>query len=95
MIEHPLSNTDAKRLIAEIVRNGTVGYSSHAFDEMKKDDLSTVDVLNVLRGGIVEFSEEINRTWRYRVRTVRMTVVVAFRSESVLSVVTAWRKAHR
>jgi len=90
-----LSNTDANRLIAEIVRNGTVGYSNHALDEMKKDDLSTVDVLNVLRGGVVEFSEEINRTWRYRVRTSRMTVVVAFRSEAVLSVVTAWRKAHR
>jgi hypothetical protein len=87
-----LSNVDAKRLIGQIVRKGTIGYSNHALDEMRKDDLTTVDVVNVLRGGVVEFCEEVRRTWRYRVRTSRMTVVVAFRSETWLTVVTAWRK---
>lgn len=95
MIKHPLSNDDAKRLIARIVREGTVGYSNHALDEMAKDNLTTVDVVNVLRGGIVEFSEEVRHTWRYRVRTSRMTVVVAFHSETRLRVVTAWRKIQR
>src|SRR3990172_6200254 len=59
-----------------------------ALNEMAKDDLTTLDAANVLRGGVVEFSEEVNRTWRYRVRTSRMTFVVAFRSEHALSVVT-------
>jgi hypothetical protein len=31
---------------------------------MENDNLTTVDAANVLRGGVVEFSEEINGTWR-------------------------------
>ena len=92
VIKHPLSNVDAKHLIGRIVRDGTVGYLNHALDEMRKDALTTADVINVLRGGVVESCEEERRTWRYRVRTARMTVVVAFRSEVYLTVVTAWRK---
>jgi hypothetical protein len=69
-----------------------VGFSRHALEEMEKDNLSTPDVQNVLRGGVVEFCEEVKRTWRYRVRTSRMFVVVAFCSENHLTVVTAWRK---
>ena len=89
-----MANEEAKRLIARILQTGgMVRFSGHALDEMAKDDLTTVDAANVLRGGIVEFSEEINRTWRYRVRTARMTFVVAFASEQELRVVTAWRKA--
>lgn len=92
MLQHPLSNDDARRLIGQILKTGTVGFSQHALEEMEKDELTTADAANVLRGGVVEFSEEVNRTWRYRVRTPRMTFVVAFRSEHALSVVTAWRK---
>ena len=93
MLQHPLDNDGAKRLIVKILKTGTVTFSHHALDEMAKDDLTTVDAANVLRGGVVEFSEEVNRTWRYRVRTARMTFVVAFRSAHSLSVITAWRKA--
>jgi hypothetical protein len=50
-----------------------------------------VDAVNVLRGGVVEPAEEERGTWRYRVRTANMTVVVAFRSKLDLVVVTAWR----
>ena len=92
MLQEPLANDAAKKLIASILKSGTVSFSSHALEEMAKDDLTTVDVANVLRGGFVEFSEFERGSWRYRVRTSRMTVVVAFRSEGVLSVVTAWRK---
>ncbi len=92
MLQHPLDNEVARRLIARILKTGTVTFSGHALDEMGKDDLTTVDAANVLRGGIVEFCEEVNRTWRYRVRTSRMTFVVAFHSETALAVVTAWRR---
>lgn len=92
MLQEPLDNQAAKQLIGHILRSGTVGFSKHALDEMENDTLTTVDVSNVLRAGIVEFSEEVNRTWRYRVRTAHMTVVVAFRSEHRLTVVTAWGK---
>jgi hypothetical protein len=56
-----------------------------------KDDLSNVDVTNVLRGGVVEPPEFENGSWRYRVRTLKIAVIVAFRTESELRVVTAWR----
>jgi len=90
---HPLHGEDAKRLIGRILQDGIVSFSNHALDEMAKDALTTLDVQNVLRGGVVEFAEEVKRSWRYRVRTPQMTAVIAFRDERSLVVVTAWRKA--
>jgi hypothetical protein len=92
LVNEPLSNVDAKKLIRDILTNGTVGFTGHAKAELAKDNLSTVDAVNVLRGGTVEFCEQVDGTWRYRVRTNTITVVVAFRSETHLVVVTAWRK---
>ncbi len=49
------------------------------------------DCLNVLRGGIVGAAEWEHGSWRYPVSTPRgYTVVVAFRGETLLVVVTAW-----
>jgi len=90
-MNEPLSNVDAKRLIRDILTNGTFGFTGHAKAELAKDSLTTVDAVNVLRGGAVEFSELVDGTWRYRVRTNKITVVVAFRSDDHLVVVTAWR----
>lgn len=87
----PLSPTEAKRLLVSIVENGTVTFSKHADDEMKKDGLNDQDALNVLRGGVVEPAELENGSWRYRVRTSRMYFVVSFRSDTEVRVVTAWR----
>ena len=58
---------------------------------MLDDDLTTVDCENVLRGGVVRPGEYENGTWRYRVETSKITVVVGFRSAQELMVVTAWR----
>ena len=56
---------------------------------------TTVDAVNALRGGIVDPGELERGTWRYRVRTARLVVVVAFRSETDLVVVTGWRVGRR
>jgi hypothetical protein len=77
--------------IRQILRGGSTACSRHALDEMANDGLREVDVVNALRGGHVEFEEQIHGKWRYRVTTQRITVVVAFRSEASLVVVTAWR----
>ncbi len=90
-MDEPLSPPEAKRLIREILAGGEVVSSRHATEEMKNDDLTMVDCINVLRGGVVEPAEWENGTWRYRVHTQRIWVVVAFRSETRLVVVTAWR----
>ncbi len=58
---------------------------------MAKDELTCVDVTSVLRGGVVDPAEQENGSFRYRVRTGRIAVIVAFRSETELRVVTAWR----
>jgi len=71
----------ARKLLRDIVVNGSVTFSSHARTEMANDDLGEVDALNVLRGGVVEPAELEKGSWRYRVRTARMIFVVAFRSE--------------
>jgi hypothetical protein len=91
-VKEPLSPAKAKPRIREILRTGTVRYSKHALDEMKNDELTTVDGDNVLGGGWVEPGELVDGTWRYRVRTSRICFVIAFRSEQELVVVTAWRE---
>ena len=90
-MEEPLDPAKAKQLVRTILQSGTVSYSKHACEEMVKDGLQTVDCVNVLRGGVIDFPELVNGTWRYRVRTNRMVVVIAFGSESHVRIVTAWR----
>lgn len=58
---------------------------------MARDRVCELDVTNVLRGGTVDPAEFEHGSWRYRVRTHRIAVVIAFRSEISLVVVTAWR----
>ena len=90
-MDEPLAPEAAKRLIRDILQNGRFIYSKHAKEEMLDDDLTTVDCENVLRGGVVRPGEREHGTWRYRVETSNITVVIAFRSEQELVVVTAWR----
>jgi hypothetical protein len=91
MLTEPLAPTDARTLIHAIVATGTVIFSSHARDEMAADGIDRATVLFVLRGGVVEPAELERGSWRYRVRAAGVYVVVAFRAEDKLVVVTAWR----
>lgn len=91
-----LLQNQARKLVAAILARGTVTPSRHAIDEMASDRLGRIaqtDVNNVLRlGRIIEPGELENGTWRYRVHTNRFCVVVAFRSEGELVIVSVWRK---
>ena len=87
----PLEPAAAKALIRTILEAGTVTFSRHALEELGKDELTTVDAVNALRGGVVGPGELERGTWRYRVRTARLVAVIAFRSEAELVVVTGWR----
>jgi hypothetical protein len=89
----PLEGNAARKLISLLLRSGQLTYTRHCREEMEKDDLTEVDVTNVLRGGhITEPAEKEKGTWRYRVHTNTIWVVVAFRSDVELVVVTVWRK---
>lgn len=90
-MNEPLAPETAKRLIRVILNAGSFRFSKHAWEEMAVDGLTTVDCENVLRGGVVRPGEFEHGTWRYRVETRRIVVVIAFRSEHDLVVVTAWR----
>jgi hypothetical protein len=91
MLAEPLSPPDARKLIRAIFAAGMVRFSRHALDELRADGLAEDDALAVLAGGIVEPAEFEGGSWRYRVRAGRVYVVIAFRSELSLIVVTAWR----
>lgn len=92
MLVEPLKPERARHLIRKILENGSFSFSGHAERELKKDDLTTLDAVNVLRAGVVEPGEFEKGCWRYQVRTRQMTLVIAFRSESEIRVVTAWRE---
>ena len=86
----------ARALIREILDSGTVDLSlPHAQRRMSERRMDAVDVENVLRAGEVEPGKRIGGTWRYRVTTDHMVVVVRFRSSKRLVVITAWRKLRR
>ena len=91
VMDEPLAPDAARQLMREILRAGRFIYSKHAKEELLADRLTTVDCENVIRGGVVRPGEFENGSWRYRVETGRITMVVAFRSEHKLVVVTAWR----
>lgn len=92
VLVEPLKPDRARQLIRKILENGSFSFSGHAESELAKDDLTTLDAVNVVRAGIVEPGEFEKGCWRYRVRTRQMIVVIAFRSESEIRVVTAWRE---
>lgn len=93
MLPEPLRPPEVKKLVLQIIRRGVVTYSQpHAEERMRERNISTVDCINVLRGGVTEEGEYENGSWRYRVHTAKMCVVIRFESEMLLEVVTAWRE---
>ena len=89
-----LAKTQALKLLREIFPlPDCISFSAHCREELKNDDLTTVDALNTLRAGkIYSEGEEKNGTWRYRVETQKIIVVIAFKNPHHIRCVTAWRK---
>jgi len=93
VLAEPLSPPAAKALILDILANGQFAFSNHALEEMGKEDpdITEEEAFSVLRGGVVEPAELRSGSWRYRVRSRGIYVVLAFRSETRAKIVTAWR----
>jgi hypothetical protein len=83
----------ARKLLAAIRVTGTVVTWDHCKDELANDDLDMADLDNVLRCGRIEEDSELHKSgeWRYRVKTLKICVVIQFETQDELSVVTAWR----
>ncbi len=86
---------EARKLLREILEDGETLFTTHAYEEMHKDDLSEGDVLNVLRGGVVDEAEWENGEWRHRVHTQKIWVVVSILTVDEQLVITAWKIRRR
>ncbi len=82
---------DARRLLREILENGTVTYPDYARERMEQRLVATIDCENALWAGKVKHPEWINDAWRYRVVTRKLEVVIEFVSENEIVIVTAMR----
>ncbi|HTE54168.1 MAG TPA: hypothetical protein VK698_25110 [Kofleriaceae bacterium] len=87
----PLRASEAKDLVRRILQNGFVAFLPHALRELAKDEMTTVDAVNVLRAGTVREAEWENGSWRHRCETRRFCIVFEFESEEECLVVTGWR----
>jgi hypothetical protein len=93
-----LHRNQARKRIAEIIQNHSesIRFSQHALTELRNDGLTAVDAWNVLKSGdgkIVDDGELSNGSYRYRLETNFLMVVVAFQADGKgLFVVTAWDK---
>lgn len=84
----------ARKILAEIFNHdpNLVSFTGHARHSMSERNLKSGDILNVLSAGkILNGPEFENGSYRYRVETQKITVVVAFRTPNHVVVVTAWR----
>lgn len=91
MRDEPLTPDVARRFIRALASAGRVRFSRHALERIAAREIDMADCLNVLRAGAVGSAEWENGSWRYLVSTPRgYSVVVAFRGEQLLVVVTAW-----
>lgn len=89
-----LPEEQARKLAVEILREGRTVFTKHCRREMADDALLETDVVNSIAGGLITEPGEVSFRggWRYRVRTRRITVVIEFRSDEEMVVVTAWRE---
>lgn len=90
-----LGSGQARKLLSEIFNENPnfVSFTKHAFSEMLADNLKTGDILNVLKAGKIYEDPELEKgTFRYRVQTGKIVVVIAFRKPNHILVITVWRK---
>ena len=62
-MSQPLSAIVARNLARQILATGDVTFTSHALAELAKDDKTTVDAINVIRGGVYREAEWENGGW--------------------------------
>lgn len=92
-----MNRQEARKLVGKIMsaEQHNVVVSGHARDELLKDNLTTGDAINILTSPDAKIHDEGEMekgTYRYRLETDKICLVVAFESATKLIVVTGWRK---
>lgn len=85
-----LSAREAKALARDIVENGAVDITGHAWKDLMEHDMSAGDVFNILCGGAYTEAEWENGEWRHQAFTQKYAVVVTFHNETRCIVVTGF-----
>lgn len=90
-----LPEEQARKLAVQILREGSTVFTKHCRQAMEDDALLETDIVNTIAGGLITEPGEVSLRggWRYRVRTRRITVVIEFRSDEEMVVVTTWRES--
>ena len=91
MLDEPLEVDEARKLVREILKDGTVRFTSHARKEMENDNISEAELRRALYG-VCEPAEWEHGQWRYRFHSYSVWAVVLFRDEEMVVIITAWRK---
>src|SRR5436190_13622313 len=83
VLKEPLKMSVARNLARTIMNTDPLrmAFSPHAWDEMGKEEITDLDVCNVIRAGVYVDAEFEKGSWRYRVQTRKYRVVIAFRSK--------------
>ena len=89
--QEPLTPARAKLLIRRIREAGDIALSGEARKRMQERSVSAIEIDHALRAGVVDPGEYANGSWRYRVSSHHICVVIAFDSAVELIVVTTWR----
>ena len=96
--EQRLSRNEARKQISKILsqHSENIRFSRHSLDELKMDNLTPTDGLNVLKSPDAKLNmdgEWANGSYRYRLETANILVVVGFwKDGSGFNVITAWDK---
>ena len=82
-MEEPYGHETARRIVRRIIdRKGMTTFGSAAKEAMMREDMTSGDVVNVLRGGAIRSTGERHGAWRYRSRTRSMSVDFLFRRDA-------------
>ena len=92
MLNEPLKNDDAKKEIVRRLKTGTIHTSPHFRRAAAAEGLLPLAAVEFLYAGFVEMVEFEGGNWCYRVRNGRVIVVVAFKHENQLDLVTFMKK---
>jgi hypothetical protein len=90
-----LSPGQARKVLAEIFNYNPnfIAFTKHAREQMLKRNLKSGDVLNVLKAGKILSEPEFEHdSFRYRVETNKIVVVIVFKKPNHVVIVTSWRK---
>lgn len=93
-VEMVLNHHDVGRLIDHNLHDPleNLSFSTHALNKIDERGLITEDCINALKYRVwIAPAEFENGSYRYRISTHKLCVVIAFVSVSEIRVVTAWR----